>query len=224
MTIKKGFFITIEGPDGCGKTTQAKRLVQLLRQQGLQVVHTREPGGTSFAENLRSILLNPRFKILPLSELLLYEASRAQHTDEVIRPALSLGKIVICERYTDATCAYQGYGRKLNLTTILKLNRIATGDLKPDLTILLDISVKKGLRRARRATGKESQNGDRLEQENSSFHNRVRNGYFVLAKKEPKRIKIVSAEGTIEKVQDKICEIVRDKIKKNEFFKNCWTN
>lgn len=197
--MKKGLFITLEGPDGCGKTTQTKLLVDFLQSRGYPVLHTREPGGTSFAENLRSILLNPRFKISPLAELMLYEASRAQHTDEVVRPALKQGKIVLCERYTDATVAYQGYGRKLDLSTIKKLNAIATDGLLPDLTLVLDIPAKEGLKRAKNLNKK-----DRLENEGVAFHNRVRKGYFALAKQEPRRIKVISALDSIESVHDEL--------------------
>lgn len=231
--MKKRFFITLEGPDGCGKTTQSILLAAYFRKKGFDVVHTREPGGTSFAENLRRILLDPKHKILPMAELLLYEASRAQHTDEIIRPALGKGKVVICERYTDATCAYQGYGRKIDLCAIEQLNKIATSGLLPDLTILLDIPVSEGLKRARgerslgrrrekregedrrksaRQTDGKWENGDRLEQENSAFHNRVRKGYFALAKKEPERIKIVYADGTIKQIHKRICEEVTKRL------------
>lgn len=219
--MKKGLFLTMEGPDGCGKTTQARLLVDFLRKNGLKVLHTREPGGTSFAENLRKILLDPNHKIIPLSELMIYEASRAQHTEEVIRPALKRGEIIICERYTDATYAYQGYGRKLEMATIEVLNRIATHGLQPYLTILLDISAKEGLKRAREnfknhhplikeeRGGEREGEGDRFEQESLSFHTRVKKGYLALAKEEPERIKIVSAEGTIEEVQKRVREVVR---------------
>lgn len=213
--MKKGFFVTLEGPDGCGKTTQSKLLAQALRERRCAVVHTREPGGTSFAENLRRILLNPEFKILPLTELILYEASRAQHTEEVIRPALNSGKIVLCERYTDATHAYQGYGRKIPVSTIKKLNQIATRGLLPDLTIVLDIPVEVGLKRARGASPrpfpkekKRVKRGDRLEQENAAFHNRVRKGYFELAKKATRRIKIISALGSVGEVHQRVMKMV----------------
>ena len=201
----KGFFITLEGLDGCGKTVQSRLLVDFLLTRGFEVIHTREPGGTSFAENLRRILLNPKVHILPLTELILYDASRAQHTEEVIRPALKAGKIVLSERYSDATVAYQGFGRKIDLAVISQLNQIATRGLRPDLTMVLDISVKQGLKRAR---GEErGSKGDRLEQESFSFHNRVRQGYFELAKKEPKRIKIISAKGTIQEVHRRVCHV-----------------
>lgn len=243
--MKQGFFITLEGPDGCGKSTQSALLVRALRdralrhtqgkemvggrkpdrdhlfhwarkwlgsgnrKKGLPVVHTREPGGTSFAENLRRILLNPKYKILPLSELLLYEASRAQHTEEVIRPAIQQGKIVVCERYTDATTAYQGYGRGLSLSTIAQLNKIATGNLVPDCTIVLDMPVNQAMKRSKNKIK------DRLEQEKNSFHHRVRKGYFMIAKKEPKRVKIIPANGSVQEVHQRIWKIVTETIHKS---------
>lgn len=207
-----GFFITLEGPDGCGKTTQSLLLVDALRKKGLKVVHSREPGGTSFAENLRRILLNPKYKILPLAELLLYEASRAQHTDEVIRPAMKAGKIVVCERYADATFAYQGYGRRLNLTVIEKLNEIATAGLKPNLTIVLDIPPALSLSRKKVGSQGKRLRGDRLERENSAFHSRVRKGYFELTRREPRRIKIVSAIGSVPEVHQRIWKLMRERL------------
>ncbi|MBI2915780.1 MAG: dTMP kinase [Elusimicrobia bacterium] len=206
--MKRGVFITLEGSDGCGKTTQTVRLKEKLARKGLKVAHTREPGGTSFAENLRQIILNPKNKISPVAELLLYEASRVQHTQEILLPALRQGKIVLCERYTDATVAYQGYGRKINPRWIEDLNRMATGGLTPDLTILLDIPVEEGLKRARKSGGKR---GDRLERENLLFHRRVRRGYVHLARREPQRIKVVSARGTVAEVEDKIENVLRSK-------------
>ncbi len=205
----------MEGPDGSGKTTQSKLLVQALKDAGHKVVHTREPGGTSFAENLRRILLNPRYKILPLTELILYEASRAQHTEEVVRPALKKGLVVLCERYTDATYAYQGFGRKISLSLINKLNHIATCGLRPDLTVVLDIPVNRGLNRARAVSDKsrgKTTGGDRLEQENSAFHQRVRKGYFAIARSEPRRVKIVPGVGTIQQVHSKVRSLVLDRL------------
>ena len=133
--VKKSFFITFEGSDGCGKTTQSVLLIKKLKNMGYDVVHTREPGGTVVAEALRKILLNPKSKISPLTELLLYESCRAQHTEEIIIPALKLEKIVICERYADATVAYQGFGRGLDIKMVMNLNKIATNNLVPDLTV-----------------------------------------------------------------------------------------
>ncbi len=203
--MKRGGFITLEGPDGCGKSTQAKRLAERLRNEGFRVCLTREPGGTDLAENLRSIILDPSLHIHPLTELMLYEASRAQHTAEIILPALRKKEIVICDRYYDATMAYQGYGRRLDLKNVKTLNTVAAGGLKPDLTILLDISSKEGLSRA-------TKNGaDRMEKEKLAFHSRVRRGYLEIAKKEPRRIKIISGSGTVEEVHEKIWDLIKKK-------------
>lgn len=212
--MKKGFFVTFDGPDGCGKSTQSKLLVEYLKKSGLAVVHTREPGGTAFAENLRKIILNPKFKIFPLAELMLYEASRVQHTEEIIRPALKLKKMVVCDRYTDATTAYQGYGRGLDIFIVEKLNQLASGGLIPDLTLFLDVPVQEGLKRARKEKKDFSHGkGDRLERENSLFHERVRKGYLALARKNSKRIKVISANGTIRQIHQKIVAEVMKKLK-----------
>lgn len=208
--MKKGFFITFEGSDGCGKTTQSVLLVQKLKELGLNIVRTREPGGTIIAEVLRKILLDPKNKISALAELLLYEACRAQHTEELIIPALNSGKVVICERYTDASIAYQGFGRGIDKKIIFQLNDIATSKLKPDLTVFFDVNVKKGLSRT------ELRGKDRLENENFAFHKRVRDGYLWLIKKFPKRIKMVKADDTIENISKRILNIVVSRIGDHE--------
>jgi len=213
MTGKKhsGFFITFEGPEGSGKSTHSLLLYDYLRKKGLPAVHTREPGGTELAEGLRQVLLNPKNKVLPLTELMLYEASRSQHTEELIRPSLEKGKIVICERYTDATLAYQGYGRGLDKKIIKTLNNIATAGLIPNLTIILDISVREGLKKARALKNR----GDRLERENSKFHERVRQGYLKIARENPRRIKIIRTAPTINETHKKIIELVEKKLNEN---------
>jgi dTMP kinase len=205
--VKKSFFITFEGSDGCGKTTQSVLLIKKLKNMGYDVVHTREPGGTVVAEVLRKILLNPESKISPLTELLLYESCRAQHTEEIIVPALKSGKIVICERYADATVAYQGFGRGLDIKMIMNLNKIATNNLVPDLTVYFDSDIQKGLARAK-LRGK-----DRLEKENLLFHKRVRDGYIWLVKKFPKRFIKIDADISIKKISKCIFNIVAKKIK-----------
>ena len=207
---KKGFFITFEGADGCGKTTQSVLLVQKLKELGFNVIGTREPGGTIVAEAVRKILLAPRNKIFSITEILLYEAARAQHTKELIFPALKSGRIVVCERYTDATVAYQGFGRGIDKKTIFQLNKIATVGLKPDLTIFFNLNLKKGLARAG-LRGK-----DRLENEDFSFHKRVRKGYLWLTRKFPKRIKIVKTNDTIENISKTILKIVISRIEAHE--------
>ncbi len=205
--MKRGYFLTLEGPDGCGKSTQSRLLAERLKKMGLSFCLTREPGGTAMAEALRKIILNPNFHVAPLTEILLYEASRAQHTAEVILPALKAKKIVVCDRYADATTAYQGYGRNLDLKMVRSLNAIATGGLKPDLTVCLDVSPRVGLERAGRK-GK-----DRMENERLSFHAKVRQGYMAIAKSEPERVRVVSGMDPIEMVQEKIWKLVSGKLK-----------
>lgn len=200
MKRNSRLFITIEGGEGSGKTTHSLLLKKYLENKGFSVLLTREPGGTSLAEAIRKILLDPKSRLVPLSELLLYEAARAQHIEEIILPALNSGKVVICDRFTDATFAYQGYGRKLDLSLIDKLNKAASFGLKPVLTIYMDINPNLGVNKAK-DLDKESygKSGDRIERESPSFHKAVRKGYLALAKKYPKRIKIVKTNADIQK-------------------------
>ena len=198
--MRKGIFITLEGCDGCGKSTQAPRLADFLSSFERSMVHTREPGGTPFAEQLRKIILNPDLEITPVAELMLYEAARSQHLVSTIVPALNKGFLVLCERYIDATVAYQGYGRKLSLKMIQQLNALATGNLMPDLTLVLDLPVEQGLERAR----VRCQLPDRMEQQDLAFHRRVRAGYKAIARQFPKRVRLVSGIGTIDEVQRRL--------------------
>jgi dTMP kinase len=207
---RKGLFITLEGPDGSGKSTQSLLLARYLEGKGYKVVRTREPGGTSIAEALRRIILNPKNRISKVTEVFLYEAGRAQHTSELILPALRQGKIVICERYTDATLAYQGYGRKLDIRMIEELNRIASSGLKPDLTILVDIDVRVGLRRVRKVPGRKM---DRLERESLRFHERVRRGYLEIASRDPGRVKLIRVKETPEKTHLEVVKVVGKLVK-----------
>ncbi|MFH1540902.1 MAG: dTMP kinase [Elusimicrobiota bacterium] len=204
--VKKGFFITFEGSDGCGKTTQSILLIKKLKNLGYDVVHTREPGGTIVAETLRKILLNSKNKISPIAELLLYEAGRAQHTEEIIVPAIKLNKIVICERYTDATIAYQGFGRHLDVEMIMSLNKIATNNLEPNITIYLDLNTKKSFARIK------LRKKDRLENESLLFHKRVRDGYAWLVKKFQKRFIKIDANASIEKISECVFDAVKTQI------------
>ncbi|MBI4060788.1 MAG: dTMP kinase [Elusimicrobia bacterium] len=178
----KGVFIVLEGPDKSGKSTQARMLAEALRAKGREVLHTREPGGTSVAEGVRRVLLDPNLTIDPLTELFLYEASRAQHTSEKIRPALEAGKIVVSERFTMSTDAYQGAARGLGLAITATLNKIATGGLRPDLTVLLDIPAAEF---DSRDPGREL---DRLERESADFRGKVRRGYLKAAKADPRAV------------------------------------
>jgi dTMP kinase len=200
----KGIFITFEGPEGSGKTTQMRGLSTHLASKGLRVVCTREPGGTAIAARIRKLLLHGKDGLKPLAELLLYEADRAQHVQEKILPALRQGRVVLCDRFTDSTLAYQGFGRGLERKWVETLNAIATEGLKPHLTILLDIPVHHGLRRALQKKNKH----DRLERAGLAFHRRVRAGFLALAKKEPRRFRIINAQQSIEQTQSMIRECV----------------
>jgi len=187
---KKGVFITFEGPEGSGKSTHIQLLARWLRGMNRRVLVTREPGGTGLAKTLRKYLLHTKTPVAPLSELLLYEADRAQHMDECVLPALRRGEIVLCDRFSDSTVAYQGYGRGLKLPLIHTLNRIASFDRKPDLTLLLDVPVKKGLGHA----SARKRGHDRLESAGAAFHNRVRRGFLKLAAGQPGRFRIIKQQ------------------------------
>lgn len=201
----RGVFISLEGIEGCGKSTQAKILSDYMSELGYCVVQTREPGGTPVAEKIREVLLDPKNQDLTSrTELLLYLASRSQHVEQLIMPALKKGKIVICERFSDSTRAYQGYARGLDMDMIETLIRIATGNLEPDLTIILDMEVKEGLLRAERFKNYK----DRLESENLDFHNKVRRGYLEIAKNNPNRIKVISAKGSIDDIHLRIRQYI----------------
>lgn len=208
---RRGKFITIEGVEGSGKTTQAALLSDYLRKQGIDVVETREPGGTEAGEKIRQILLSPTLSTLTvITELFLFLAARAQQVAEVIAPALKTGKWVVCDRFSDATMAYQGHGRGIDTDAIRIMNDFATNGLKPDLTVLLDLDVEIGIRRAVRAKREfaESRNGDRMEKENKEFHRRVRTGYLELAGSEPDRIKVIRVAGSIEDAHRTIVTLV----------------
>ncbi len=208
----KGRFITFEGIEGSGKSTQIVMLANYLTAHNRPVTLTREPGGTAIGDQVRKILLDPgNTDLTPAAELLLYAASRAQHLEELIRPELAAGKIVLCDRFSDATLAYQGFGRGLNRDMICELDRIVTRGMRPDLTILLDIDVPAGLRRAR---GRNSSRGleteARFENEDLEFHDRVRQGYRQLAEREPGRFRIIDASAAPDEVQDRVRRIVND--------------
>ncbi len=203
------FFITFEGIEGSGKSTQLKRLAALLRDRGRPVVVTREPGGCRIADAIRAILLDRTNRDLsPTAELLLYAAARAQHVAEIIRPALASGKIVLCDRFYDATVAYQGYGRGLDTDLISRLNGIAAGALHPDLTLLLDFPVEAGLTRARSRNAENiGPDEGRFEDESLAFHRRVREGYLALAGKED-RFRVLAADGSEEEVAARVTAAV----------------
>lgn len=205
-----GVFITFEGIEGSGKSTQISRLFDHLTAAGVSAVLTREPGGTPIGDQVRRILLDPANRLLdPTAELLLYAASRAQHLREVILPALAAGRTVLCDRFSDATLAYQGHGRGLPVPTIRELDRIVTRGLNPRLTVLLDLPVETGLGRAQGRNQSEGLHAEaRFENENIAFHNRVRDGYLLLAGEEPARIRIVNAARPPDEVQAEVRKIV----------------
>lgn len=220
---RRGKFITFEGLDGTGKSTQMRKLAAKLRAAGYEVVETREPGGTATGEKIRRVLLDSKTEGLsPLAEMALMFASRTQHIAEVIQPALQSGKIVLCDRFTDSTEAYQGSGRKLGSEVVLRLHRILCGDLQPDLTILLDNDLGKSIGRARRRNHKavklaeiSGEHGDenRFEQQNRAFFARVHDGYAAIAKREPGRVVVVDASGEKGETQRRIMEVVRRKVR-----------
>ena len=202
-------FITLEGPDGSGKTTQARLLTEWLREQGYEVVLTREPGGTDIGDQIRQVLHDPRNTAMDArAEILLYSASRAQHVAQHIRPELAAGKIVISDRYADSTLAYQGYGRGLDLETLRTITIFATGGLTPDLTLCLDITPQEGLQR--RQLGGDEWN--RLDAEALEFHQRVRAGYIELVKQEPERWVVINAARSVKEVQAEIRALVQARL------------
>lgn len=203
-------FITFEGIEGCGKTTQAGLIKSHLEKAGRSVLSLREPGGTPLGELIRPILLSGSAGgISSAAELFLYEACRAQIVSNVIRPALTRGEIVICDRFTDSTIAYQGYGRNLSIEDITNANQIATGGLKPDLTIIMDLPVGVGLKRAwSRINNKAGAREDRFEKEDAAFHERVRDGFLRIAAADGARVRVVDATLEIPSIHKEICDIM----------------
>ena len=202
--MKKGVLLTLEGPEGSGKSTHCRLLAGYLTQKGIRTFCTREPGSTALGEKMRQLLLSPLHKNMSVrTELLLYEAARAQHVDEIIIPALKKNITVICDRFYDATFAYQGYGRGIDFDIIKNINDFAVHKITPDLTILLDIDVNIGLEKSSRLSKDSFLKGesDRIEQEDIEFHKRVREGYLDLARKEPDRIKVVTVKDETSKTQ-----------------------
>ncbi len=194
-------FITFEGIEGSGKSTQIKLLSDYLKAKGHDVIMTAEPGGSDIGLKIRRLLLEPDNHMDPLTELLLYNAARAEHARRLIYPSLLQGSVVICDRFSDSTMAYQGYGRGMDMAVIKTLNDVVIPELKPFITFLLDMDVEEGLRRNIGA-GKE----DRFELETIEFHQRVRHGYLVIAKEETERVKVIDASGSAEDVHKKIVE------------------
>ena len=214
----RGRFITFEGLDGCGKSTQAEKLANVLQARGFSVLVTREPGGTATGEKIRQVLLDiSTSELTPPAELALMFASRAQHIQEVIQPALACGRIVLCDRFTDSTEAYQGGGRKLGSNAVLALHQILCGGLQPDLTILMDSNIAASVERARRRNrARSSRSGNdenRFEQESRAFFSRVRNTYLAIAEREPRRVVVVDARGQADATHNKIVEVVLGRLK-----------
>jgi len=216
FTAQPGYFITFEGIDGCGKTTIVRFVEQHLRQCQIPVLVTREPGGTTIGNEIRQILLKVSDRVVnPKTELLLYAADRAQHVHERILPVLREGRVVLCDRYTDATRAYQGVGRGFDPAWIEALMEFATGGLKPDLTILLDLEVAQAQQRLRESNERGVRSGhDRLDAETLEFHERVRQAYLELARREPDRVRVISAAGTAEETCRAALEVVEALLKR----------
>lgn len=202
--MKRGLFITFEGADGCGKSTQLNLLAEYLTKKGFEVIVTREPGAKGLGEKIREILLNYDDIVSDRCESFLFLADRAQHIDMIVNPAVEAGKIVLCDRHTDSTVAYQGYGRQLPLDRIKMLNEMAVNGRHPDLTFVFDIDVETSMKRV-------GDDKDRMESAGKEFHNRVRYGYLEIAKQEPKRVKVLDATKTI----DEISKLVIDLFEQN---------
>jgi dTMP kinase len=206
--MQKGLFITVEGTDGSGKTTQIKLMEKNFKEMGYDVILSREPGGTRISEIIRDLILDPENKeINPLTEMILYAASRAQHVMEVIRPAIDQGKVVICDRFVDSSYAYQGCGRGVDLKIVADVNRVAIDGVMPDITFFLDIDPEVAIKRRIDATG-----ADRIEQEKIDFHYRVYEGYKKMAFLFPDRIKTIDASKSIEEISSQINRYLKELI------------
>ena len=200
--MKTGLFITFEGIDGCGKTTQINLLKNYLENNGYKVILTREPGAKGLGEKLREILLNYDGEVSSNCESFLFLADRAQHIDTIIKPAIQNGTVVLCDRHTDSTIAYQGYGRSLDLDQIKQLNNIATSGIKPDIIFILDIDIETSLTRIGKGR-------DRMENSGCEFFERVRNGYIEISKQEPERVKLLNGKDTIDNLNKQIIDSVQ---------------
>lgn len=201
-----GLFITFEGIDGCGKSTQLNLLAEYLKDKGIEVLITREPGAVGLGEKLREILLNYDGEVSSNCEAFLFLADRAQHIDTIVRPAIAAGKIVLCDRHTDSTVAYQGYGRGVDLSQINLLNNIATSGLKPDLTFIFDVDIETSQERV-------GKNKDRMESAGLEFHQKVRGGYLEIAKNDSERVKVINSKDSIDNIFDKVKNIFCEKVK-----------
>ena len=204
----KGFFITLEGIEGSGKTTQTALVADALRTAGHRVTVTREPGGTRAGEAIRAIFLDPAVSLHAAAELLLVLADRAQHVREKLKPALAAGEIVLSDRYSDSTVAYQGYGRGLDLMLLEDLNRLAGDGTRPDLTIVLDLAVETGLERTRARVRGDVRGPDRFEGEQVEFHRRVRKGFLTIARDEPSRVMTIDATAPVAEITTRIVDAI----------------
>ena len=204
---RRGLFITFEGADGCGKSTQLELLKNYLTQKGFEVVVTREPGAKGLGQEIRKLLLHYDDYVSPKCEAFMFLADRAQHIDTIVKPAADEGKIVLCDRHTDSTIAYQGYGRGENIEKLKALNNLATGEYKPDLTFIYDVDIETALKRR-------GNDRDRMEQAGKEFQIKVQKGYRQIAKQEPERVKIIDAKPSIEKVFEKTKLEVEQLLKK----------
>lgn len=200
---KKGYFITFEGIDGCGKTTQLDAVYDFLTGLGFECIKTREPGAMELGKKIREILLHHKGIVSDKCEMFMFLADRAQHMDTLIRPTVESGKIVLCDRHTDSTIAYQGYGRGQDTEKLTKLNEIATGGMSPDLTLIFDVSTKTGAKRA-------GNNPDRMEAAGREFYESVRQGYIELSKKYPERIRLINGENSKEFVYNEVKSNIMD--------------
>lgn len=203
--MKKGLFITFEGIDGCGKSTQLNLLAEFLKEKGFDVIISREPGSVGLGEKLREILLNYDGEVSSNCEAFLFLADRAQHIDTIVKPAIEHGKIVLCDRHTDSTLAYQGYGRGIDLGQLKMLNNLATSGFSPDLTFVFDVDIETSQARV-------GKNKDRMESAGMDFHNRVRNGYLEIAKEEPDRVKVINSKDSIENIFEHVKNILSTKL------------
>ncbi|MBP7416816.1 MAG: dTMP kinase [Pyrinomonadaceae bacterium] len=207
-----GKFITFEGIDGSGKSTQLRMLADVLRARGLDVVTTREPGGTPLGRALREAFLETKETVAPMAELLAFAADRAQHVEYLIKPAIASGRIVISDRYADATFAYQGAGRGFPEDKVNQVIELATGGLKPDLTLFFDITVETAIERMN-ARDESQAKKNRMDEETADFYNRVRGAYFGIAEREPKRFQVIEASGSVDSIHERVVEVVTDILK-----------
>lgn len=205
MTNKNGLFITFEGGDGCGKTTQINLCTKYFEEKGKNAILTREPGSVGLGQKLRELILHYDGDITPVAEVFLFLADRAQHIAKLVKPAVETGKIVLCDRHIDSFVAYQGYGRGEDIEQIKQLNKLATQGIKPDITFVFDVSEEV----AQQRVGSEK---DRMESAGNEFHKRVRNGYLEIAKQEPERVKVIDANLSINEVFEQVKKYIDEKI------------